>query len=198
MECAATLPGAGKPLRLRFAWLAPFAKLQPLAISPDDLHARDRMRLIAEASNVDCARALAKATTEARDWVSEGRASLEQAWLQPIIAEEGEEGALFAIHGQYGIEYYSLELAYKSEEFRERLNVLVPVRRAWGVPGLMWALLLDRLGRAQPYWTCERCRKLISGKRDKRFCSGEDDPECYQARKTEDKRRSRSRGSTRR
>jgi hypothetical protein len=198
MESAAALPHARKTLRLRFAWLAPFDKLQPLVISPDDLHARDRMRLIAERSDGACDKALVQARTEARDWVSEGQASVNEAWLQPIIAAEGEDGALFAIEAKFGISEGSLDQAYKNNRLRRHLSAPLAIRRAWGVPGLMWVLLLDRLSMTQPFRACKRCGKLISGRRHKLYCSAEDNLDCYQAGKRGDKRRSRARGSTRR
>ena len=198
MESARPLSDPRKSLRLRVAWSAPFEVLQPLLITPDDMYARDKMRQIAEASGDNYAKSLAQAMTEARDWISEGQASVNEAWLQPLIAAEEELGVLIAIEARYGIEAPSLEQAYKNEEMRQRLNTPMPVTRAWGVPGLMWALLLDRLSKAQPFRVCERCGNLISGRGHKRFCSAEDNPDCYQAKKTEDKRRSRARGSTRR
>ena len=112
---------------LRYAWLAPFDELQPLLISLDDVHARDRMRLIAEVSGDDCAKARAQAVTEARDWISEGQASVNEAWLRPIIAREGEEGALFAIEARFGISAATLEQAYKKLELRQRLDAPMPV-----------------------------------------------------------------------
>jgi len=198
MESAATSPDAQESPRLRFAWLAPFDKLQPLVISPDDVYARDRMRLIAKASGDDCAKALAQARIEAREWVSEGRASVNESWLQPIITAEEEEGALFAIEAKFGISASSLEQAYKNNELRWGLNAPMSVRCAWGVPGLMWVLLLDRLSIMQPFRACKRCSKLISGRRHKLYCSAEDNLDCYQAGKRADKRRSRAQGSTRR
>ena len=171
LESAQPQSDLGKSLRLRLAWLAPFDELQPIVITADDMYARDKMRQIAEASGDDCSQALALAITEAKDWVSEGQASANEAWLQPIIAEEEEQGALFAIDARFGIAAGSLEQAFGNKELRERLDVRVPITRAWGIPGLMWALLLDRLSGAQPFRMCERCGKLISGRGHKRFCS---------------------------
>ena len=199
MESTLTLSDARKSLRLRFAWLAPFDELQPFVISPDDLHARDRMRLIAEASGNDCIKARAQALTEAQDWISEGQASLNEVWLMPIISKEGEEGAVIAIAYRFGIEVlHNLEQAYKNKGLRETLNAPTSVTRAWGIPGLMWALLLDRLQAAQPYRTCKGCGKLISGRGHKIYCSEAENPECFQTRRAKDKRRSRARGPTRR
>ena len=183
---------------LRYAWQAPFDELGPLLISSDDLHGRDRMRQIAEDGGGDCAKALARATTEARNWVSEGRASVNEAWLQPIIAKEGEEGALFAMEARFGIAAVSLERVYENGEVRQRLDAQIAIRRAWGVPGLMWALLIDRLRAAQPYRTRKSCGKLISGRGHKLYCSAAENSECFQDRRAEDKRRGRLRGSGRR
>ena len=182
-------------LTLRPMWLAPFDDLQPMQISADDLIARDRMRHIAEDSRHK-GNALARARTEAREWISDAQASVNEAWLQPIIAHEGEQGALFAIDTRYGISAGSLERAHENRELRELLSAQISVTRVWGVPGLMWALMLDRLSSDQPYWSCERCGRLISGRGHKRFCSQSDNPVCFQARKTENKRRNRVRGYT--
>jgi hypothetical protein len=135
--------------------------------------------------------------TEAREWISEGKTTLDEAWLQPLVAKGGEQEALTAIETLYGIEVYSLEQAYKHKDLREHLSAPTPIRRAWGVPGLMWVLLLDRLSNAQPYRACKRCGALISGRRHKRFCSAEEDPDCFQARRSKDKRQRRARGSIR-
>jgi hypothetical protein len=118
--------------------------------------------------------------------------------LQPLLLKESEQDALVAIYARYGKEVYSLEQVYKNEKLRQHLSTPMPVLRAWGVPGLMWALLVDRLQGAQPYRTCKRCGKLIAGRGHKLYCSAVENPECFQDRKAEDKRRSRVRGSGRR
>jgi hypothetical protein len=73
-----------------------------LLVSLDDMYARDIMRLIAQASGDDCATALAQARTETKDWISEGEASVNEAWLQPLLLEETEQDALVAIYARYG------------------------------------------------------------------------------------------------
>lgn len=183
-----------RSLHLRLAWSAPFDRVQPLMISPDDLLANARMRLIAEDSHKDLEKAFAAAENDAGEWLSEGQATVNEAWLMPIIASEGEDGALFAIEGRFSVSAENLAEAYQNKGFRDQLSAPMSVTRAWGVPGLMWALLLDRLSHAQPYRACERCGRTISGRGHKRFCAATDDPGCYQARKAGDKRRNRARG----
>jgi hypothetical protein len=178
-------------LSLRVTWAAPFKDLKPLISTMDDLVARDRMRSIAEMSTAKEAGACAQATVEARNWLSEGQSTVERAWLKPIVSEEGEMGALFAIASRFGVEVNSLEDAYANASLRKQLSQPMPVRRAWGIPGLMWALLLDRLNASQPFLHCKRCGRLLSGKANKKFCAEQDNAECYRARKREDKRRSR-------
>ena len=184
-------------LPVRFVWSAPFDELQPLVISPDDVYARDKMRQIAEVSGKNFPGAQAQAATEAREWISEGRTTLNEVWLQPILAAEDEQGALIAIDSRFGISAGSLEQACKNVALREQLSAPISVMRAWGVPGLMWALLLDRLSRAQVHRVCQRCRELISGRGHKRYCSASDNQKCFQARKADDRRRSRARESIR-
>jgi hypothetical protein len=123
----------------------PFESLKPLLSTMDDLYTRDRMRLIAELSGKDAAEEQAQAAIEARDWLSKGRSTLARTWLEPIISAEGEMGALFAIASRFGIEVNSLTEALSSASLRKKLDQPMPVQRAWGVPGLMWALLLERL-----------------------------------------------------
>jgi hypothetical protein len=189
---------SNESLKLRIAWLAPFNGMQPLVVSADDMFARAKMQEIANDSGDDQEGACARAVIEARDWVTEGQASWNEAWLQPIIATEGEVSALIAIESRFGVSAGSLEEAYKIRDLRARLSAPIPVTRAWGVPGLMWALLLDRLSAARPYRTCERCGKLLSGRGHKRFCSAADNPECFRGRKAQDKRQGRGRSARRR
>jgi hypothetical protein len=185
----ATPPKATLPVRV--TWAAPFEDLMPLISTMDDLFVRARMRWIAEMSTTNEPGARAQATTEARAWLSEGQSTVERAWLQPIVSEEGDMGALFAIGSRFEVDANSLKDAYANASLRKQLDQPMLVRRAWGVPGLMWALLLDRLNASQPFRHCHRCGRLISGKANKRFCAEQDNSECYRARKREDKRRSR-------
>jgi hypothetical protein len=196
LESALPMPSFSAPqgtLPVRFSWTAPFDQLQPLIVTSDDMYALAQMRRLAELSAKDSRAARAQAEIEARQWLSEGEAPVDKAWLQPIISAKGEKDAVWAIEARFDIVANSLDQAYKNTWLREQLDRPATVRRAWGVPGLMWALLLDRLNAAQTFRACERCGRLISGKAGKKFCSPTDDPDCYRARKKDDKRRTRSR-----
>jgi len=172
-------------------WGAPFDHLQPLISTLDDLYTHARMREIIDMGMNDAAHAQVR--TEARDCLSEGQSTVAKSWLEPIVAEEGESGALFAIVARFNIEVNSLKDAYSHAALKAKLEQPVPVRRAWGVPGLMWALLLDQLEAHQHFQFCKRCGQLISGNINRRFCSEDENAECYRGRKRGDKRRSRRR-----
>jgi hypothetical protein len=71
----------------------------------------------------------------------------------------------------------------------------VRIRRFYGWFDYMWAELLDDIWRENAALICEKCGRVISrGKhgRPKRFCSQEDAPECYKARKAQHVSASRS------
>jgi hypothetical protein len=99
-------------LPIRVTWAPPFEHLKPLISTMDDLYARDRMRSIAELSSTSEAGARDQAAIEARDWISEGQSTVGLAWLEPIVSEEGEMGALIAIASRFNVDANSLEEAY--------------------------------------------------------------------------------------
>lgn len=200
LESALAEPHDAPPtgtIPIRIAWPSPFEALLPLISFLDDLFARDQMRMIAEMSGSNLSDARAQATNLAQDWLSEGRATRGRVWLTPIVHEEGEQGALFAIESQFGVSISSLDEVRKNKSLCEKLEQPTPVQRVWGLPGLMWALLINRLNASLSFRHCQRCGRLISGKANKIFCSEEDNCECYRKRKRDDKRRSRIRNVAR-
>lgn len=172
-------------------WCGPFSELFPMLPGPDDLFAQAQMIEIAGRSNTNIEQALGDARVASADWVSEGRTTLYLAWLEPIIENEGEEAALFAAEAEYDLIADGLEQGLTSSDWREVLGRAMPIRRAWGVTGLCWALLLDHLESQRSYRHCERCARLIQGQRNKRFCSEEDNQDCFRGRRAEDRRRGR-------
>ncbi len=172
-------------------WDVPFDQLQPLCNLVDDTYAQARMRWVAENSGSDPIEARRQAENESREWLSEGRSSVGKTWLEPILFGEGEPGALFAIEARFGVSAGSLQEAYRDAEVMRGLTESVSIQRAWGVAGLMWALLLDRLEAAQQFQHCKLCGRVISGRANKVYCSKADNPTCYRERRREDQRRLR-------
>lgn len=180
-------------LVLRVTWKEPFGSLMPMFSTEDDLFAQGKMRQIIEFARIDGEHARKSAELAARDWLVEGQSTVNAAWLKPIIAAEGEIGAVIAIQSRFDVECESLIKAYSDEGLRRELRKPIGVRRALGVTGLAWALLLDRLNKGQQLRLCELCGSSIKGRTNKRFCSQSDNAGCYRARKRGDRLRARSR-----
>jgi hypothetical protein len=178
-------------LSVRFAWPSPFDQLMPMISTPDDAHARALMCSIWERTQNDRDAARDEAVVAAGEWLSEWRTTVSRAWLQPIIATENEVGVITAIQSRFNVDFESLDEVYRDPRLRKQLLKPMKVRRAWGLPGLMWALLLDRLEAGQGQRACKRCGRLVQGRSHKRFCSKIDNKECYLARTRENRRRSR-------
>lgn len=180
-----------KSRHTHIGWPKPFRKLMPKVSSLDDFNARALMKGIVEESCENPVKALTEAKKRAQEWVSTGLSDVYQTWLLPIFVEEGETGALLAMSGKYGLEAMSLEEAYQREDWQEVLRRPVEVTRVWGIPGLMWALLIDRLEQEVPFKHCKGCGGIISGKGDKEYCGKIDNNDCFKARRRKDRRRSR-------
>ncbi len=197
--CACLRPSASRDRRRRAdrhyrprRFSLPCQRLaNPPFSTPDDVHARALMCSIWERTQNDRDAARDEAVVAAREWLSEGRSTVSRAWLQPIIATENEVGVITAIQSRFDVDLESLEEVYRDPRLRKQLLKPMKVRRAWGLPGLMWALLLDRLEAGQSQRACERCGRLIQGRSNKDYCGKDDNEECYRARKREDRRRSR-------
>jgi hypothetical protein len=65
--------------------------------------------------------------------------------------------------------------------------------RIWGWVGYLWWEFSSYLEEGRTFRWCERCGELLVGTKRKRFCTVEENPECYRARRTADKQRERER-----
>ena len=174
-------------------WPQPLTALFPPGSGIGDLHALAIAKKIAEQSQTDMKSSLREARIQVAMYVSDGETDLLRHWFLPLYAKEGETGALFAAETRFGLSAHSLDEAVQSENWRRVLNQSVPVRRAWGATGLLWALFLERLEERRVFRNCERCGRIIHGKKGKRFCNHEDDAQCYRRRRANDRRRERDR-----
>ncbi|NDR57914.1 hypothetical protein [Aliiruegeria sabulilitoris] len=172
-------------------WAGLLTSVMPSYTSEDDLFAQAQMRSIRDLARNDVEQARHSAEVAARNWVVDGQSSVNAAWLKPIIAAEGEDGALVAIYSRFDLDCGCLAEAYENPRLRRELRKPMGVRRVLGVPGLAWALMLDRLSEGQAERLCERCGQPISGRTNKRFCGETDNPDCFKARRSGDRRRSR-------
>jgi hypothetical protein len=93
---------------------------------------------------------------------------------------------------------YGRRLAQLSPELRMRIRQdpslarwldVVPVRRCWGLPGLLWALVIERLEQQRPFTFC-RCGMPLPPPRTR--CTRQDNLACAMEYERERTRRSRS------
>ncbi len=181
-----------RALRVSLEWPGPLKTLFPPGSGLDDLHASARMSRLARQSQADLDGARSTARSDSAKYLTAGETCIGPAWLGPILAAEGEQGALFAMEARYGISAGSIAEAERSNEWRGIVNQPIPIRRAWGAAGLFWALMLDRLEEGRSFNACQRCDRILQGKRDKRFCGRADDNQCFQERRAADRRRERN------
>jgi hypothetical protein len=173
-------------------WPEPFRSLVPLGDGADVIAASSRMRAIAKQSSRDVLGARMRALEAAGDYVFDGYTSRRWSWFWPTYAEGKEDAVLFGAE-KYGATARSFAELSADDRFSRAMAELEPIRRAWGPVGLFWALLLERLDQGTSFHACERCHRIIAGKKAKRYCNKSDNPECFKARRAADQRKSRER-----
>lgn len=184
-----------RALRIILKWPPPLRDLFSPASGADDMHACARMVALARKSRSDLTGALLDSKAAAGRYVTDGETTLWSSWFLPIFAAEGIDGAVFAAEARYDVYAANLKEVFQSEPLQQALSETVPIRRAWGAIGLFWVLLLERLEEGRSFQVCERCGRIIQGKRGKRFCGRNDDLQCYRQRRATDRRRERHRGT---
>ncbi|MFN8179292.1 MAG: hypothetical protein U0167_15275 [bacterium] len=167
---------------LRCGWPPPFDHLLDFGAGFDAILQLAHMQRIAAQSDSDVEAALIEAQVRSRPFLVTGISNWELAHLWPICAKEGEAGALIAGSVHFNIEGESLRDLLLSEEWRRMAWRPIPIRRAWGFVGLMWALLLDELEARRPFRRCKACGRVISKAHGRRFCTRAESAECVKSR----------------
>jgi hypothetical protein len=173
-------------------WPEPFASIFPNGGGADSLLCLVRTKKVADKSGTDREGALREAVAQGGKFVCEGQARLRDIWLHPLINQGDTKEALFAVEGRYGLSFDTTEKACASEEFQRRMRKCVPVRRAIGVQGLFWSLLVEYLEGGLTFKTCKLCGKVIQGRKGKTYCGKADNPKCWGKRRATDRRRERA------
>jgi hypothetical protein len=177
-------------IHMLLRWPGPLEALFSVMSGLDDLAVQAQMVQIARQSAGDPQRALQRAREVAAPYMTEGWTTQEFAWFWPTLLERGEEGMLFAAEGRFRLVACSLTEALRSQAWREVMTQPVSIRRVWGATGLLAGLLLAQLEASQPIQQCERCGRMLQGKRGKRRCGRAENPTCFHQRRAEDERRS--------
>jgi hypothetical protein len=172
---------------LLFIWPAPFGRLLGPLAGFDAFAALASMRAVAAQSEVDPDGALATARTHAADYLSEGHSALFFTRFMPDALQVARpDEPLKPFWEKYGIKARTDAEALRSPKMDEP----VPVLRVWGGIGLLWALLIDRLESKRPIRSCPRCGHFLKGRR--KLCGKDENLVCFNERRAEDQRRSRS------
>jgi hypothetical protein len=79
------------------------------------------------------------------------------------------------------------------KEWRATMAENIPIRRVWGMRGLFWTLLIERLHAGLSFQTCALCGRVLNGKRSKRYCDLKDDASCFRRRRATDMQKLRDR-----
>ncbi len=173
----------------------PLEGLFSTGVNLDALFHWTRMSSVIRESRSDLKGALKRARNLSSDYVTEGQSDLGHCWFLPTLAEVKDVDLVIQRAETYRLtDARTWDEVAKSPEWRNTMTSPIPIRRVWGPIGFFWALVLDRLENAQPQVFCERCGMIIEAKtRRKKFCSREENEECFLARRAADRRRGRAR-----
>jgi hypothetical protein len=181
-------------LMTELEWPEPFNLLfSPSGGGTDALLCQARSRKVAASSSTDRVAALRQAETQGSRFVCNGLATTRDIWLHPTLNETGFAKALWEIEGTLGLSFSTIDEACCSPIFQQRIHELVPVRRAIGIQGLFWSLLIERLTDGLSFRGCQRCGRMIASKKGKIYCARTDSPECFRRRRAFDRLRERER-----
>jgi hypothetical protein len=201
-----------RPVGSSQPWPEPFARLFPKGGPSPDVHLV-HANMVALGKSSQHPMALLQATSLAVPYVVDGYAFYLQAEFGPTWIERGRGPMWFELEGKgrvprEGELHRALQQAYpqlKDPKLRKELSrdpwrtdllfPLVPVRRCWGVPGLLWALLIDRLEQGRGFETCRYCGWLLPGSRTQ--CGLKDNLDCYHAQAARRQREKRDRDERR-
>jgi len=181
----------------RDVWPGNLQRFFPYGGGLDAASANNSMREVAEMSTKDPERALAIARDRSTRYLSQGCTTVWNAWFLPRLLEQSLEDALASVELRYDLDFRSLKEASASAEFKRRMGEVVETRRALGVLGLFWALLIEQLENGHSFQRCEWCRRLVRGRADKRFCNKQDNPDCWRKRRSAKRRHQRAKSKNR-
>jgi len=182
-------------------------QLAPLVPGRDFRHilwAQEQMTEIIQNSKTDELGALRKASTAAMPYLSVGCLPRELEWLCPLYPTiwgktEEEDSTRFKslypkAQSHFDLRHDTLDDSLRSGEWENVMGQLIPIRRAWGIVGLLWTLFLEKLSRNE-LQACLRCDRILEGTRARKYCGEDDDEACYRRRRADDQYYSRVRRS---
>jgi hypothetical protein len=166
-------------------WGAPFTRLFTFATGIDELVAHIEMQEITRLE--DRALALHRAREALSPFASEVVSTLGLVRFWPAFAEAWRpDEPLRPFWEEFDVHAPDLETARLAPKLREPCRV----RRIWGGPALLRALLLDELERGTTF--CKHCGAPL--RRHGRYCTRKDSQACFLEGRAEDRRLQRRGG----
>ena len=184
--------------RVRLKWPEPFDRLFPIGGSVDFLYHHEVMKkAIKEKDEIAI-------LAWKNQFVSTVKVTLDLIWTLPKLTRDilsginpeitPDVGFFVDLQGKYDIVAKSLKEMKENKDYIKKLTQPYEIPCIFGWVGYFWWELSER-AKEKSINICERCGNVIKGKADKRFCSKEENIECFRARRTEDKRRGRQKNN---
>ena len=138
----------------------------------------------------------AEARRLANEWVSKltgvTAVPLDKGWLAPKLAAN-EPDALMNLEGRHNVVAHSLDNLSQFADFAATRKQQLPAILINGWIGYFWWELRQDLEAGLTIKTCERCGNVIRcGHRDRRFCTRDEDIDCFRTGNREAQRRRRN------
>jgi hypothetical protein len=177
-------------LNTSLRWIEPFQSMFFLGGNADLIQHKYKMQNAIENND----------TKTTKDWlgrfVDEGKNDLFTIWLLPKIYgrddNENSEKLLLEIESKFNICCDNLDELLINPAYKKLFSQVYPIKRIFSWPGYLWWKLSTSMDQSKLKF-CQRCRKLLTGKKNKKFCSKQDNPDCYRERRTYDKEQERKR-----
>jgi len=175
-------------------WPEPFDRLFPVGGSVDFLYHKDVMKKAIEEKDE-------RTILSWRDkFVSTIKIRFDLIWTFPKLIRdllsgidpdsEPDSGILVDLQGKFNIQVNSLKEMSEHKDYIKKFIQPVEIPCIFGWIGYFWWELSQR-AKEKSVNICERCGNVIIGNENRRFCSKDENLECFRARKAEDRRRER-------
>jgi hypothetical protein len=173
-------------------WPAPFTDLFLFGGCHDAMLCQSLTKKVTEISLTDPGAALQEALIHSGKFIAGGEAFFKDSWFHPRVNAVSVGDALDQLYLRYSLSFQTIEEACDSQEFQEKMMERVVVRRAIGVQGLFWSLLIEKLEEGLKFRLCERCGRILASRKGKRFCDRQTNLECFRAQGASNRRRERN------
>jgi len=175
-------------------WPEPFSEMFPTGGGADLLWHHYQMRKCIN----DLRENFLDAKKDIYNWTNKfttkGWSTLERVWIEPKLTSENLiEGILGDADFKYGIDVDNINQLIKHPKYEQIFRHPIEITRCFGWEGYFWWGLNKAVNCEYKNITfCQRCKSIISGRRNKKYCSREENPTCFKTRRAEDKRRERT------